>query len=118
MRRRSADSLSRTTVGSSCRYAARTKRWPVIAHGFSTRRRGWKGSGLRWSFLLALPAALAAGGACARQSAPVPAQGTEWVATWGASPQLTEPRNLPPAPGLAGSTLRQIVHLSLGGRGL
>jgi lysophospholipase L1-like esterase len=32
-----------------------------------------------------------------------------------AAPQLTEPRNLPPAPGLTGSTLRQLVHLSVGG---
>jgi lysophospholipase L1-like esterase len=32
-----------------------------------------------------------------------------------AAPQLTEPRNLPPAPGLGGTTLRQVVHLSLGG---
>jgi len=38
-----------------------------------------------------------------------------WVDTWGAAPQLTEPRNLPPAPGLSDSTLRQIVHVSIGG---
>jgi lysophospholipase L1-like esterase len=37
------------------------------------------------------------------------------VGTWAAAPQLTEERNLPPAPGLAGNTLRQIVHVSLGG---
>ena len=36
----------------------------------------------------------------------------EWVGTWGTAVQLTEPRNLPPAPGLAGSTLRQVVHVS------
>jgi lysophospholipase L1-like esterase len=38
-----------------------------------------------------------------------------WVGTWGAAPQLTEPKNLPPAPGLADSTLRQVVHVSVGG---
>lgn len=38
-----------------------------------------------------------------------------WVGTWGAAPQLTEPRNMPPAPGLSASTLRQVVHLSIGG---
>jgi len=38
-----------------------------------------------------------------------------WVGTWGAAPQLTEPKNLPPAPGLSDSTLRQIVHVSIGG---
>ncbi len=41
-----------------------------------------------------------------------------WVATWEAAPQLTEERNLPPAPGLSGNTLRQIVHVSLGGERL
>ena len=38
-----------------------------------------------------------------------------WLATWGAAPQLTEPKNLPPAPGLSDGTLRQTVHVSLGG---
>lgn len=37
-----------------------------------------------------------------------------WVTTWGCGPQLTEPRNLPPAP-LANSTLRQFVQVSIGG---
>lgn len=32
-----------------------------------------------------------------------------------AAPQLTEPANLPPAPGFADSTLRQVVRVSLGG---
>ena len=42
---------------------------------------------------------------------------TYWVGTWGCGPQLTEPRNLPPAP-LANSTLRQFVHVTLGGNRL
>jgi lysophospholipase L1-like esterase len=41
-----------------------------------------------------------------------------WVGTWAASPQRTEPRNMPPAPGLAHTTLRQVVHVSLGARRL
>jgi lysophospholipase L1-like esterase len=41
-----------------------------------------------------------------------------WVGTWAASPQLTEPSNRPPAPGLADATLRQVVHVSLGGKRL
>jgi lysophospholipase L1-like esterase len=41
-----------------------------------------------------------------------------WVGTWAASPQLTEPANRPPAPGLADTTLRQVVHVSLGGKRL
>ena len=40
-----------------------------------------------------------------------------WVGTWGCGPQLTEPYNLPPAP-LANSTLRQFVHVTLGGKHL
>jgi lysophospholipase L1-like esterase len=35
-----------------------------------------------------------------------------------APPQLTEPGNLPPAPGFADTTLRQVVRVSLGGRQL
>lgn len=40
-----------------------------------------------------------------------------WVTTWGCAPQLTEPYNLPPTH-LAGHTLRQFVHVSLGGHRL
>lgn len=42
----------------------------------------------------------------------------KWVGTWGTAVQLTEPRNLPPKPGLAGNTLRQVVHVSQGGERL
>ena len=41
-----------------------------------------------------------------------------WVGTWAASPQLTEPANMPPEPGLADTTLRQVVRVSLGGKRL
>ncbi|MDT0541743.1 SGNH/GDSL hydrolase family protein [Streptomyces sp. NPDC021354] len=50
-----------------------------------------------------------------------PPAGTHWVGTWTAMPQLTEPGNMPPAPYtqdgtvLADSTLRQTVHVSVGG---
>ena len=40
---------------------------------------------------------------------------TGWVGTWATSQQLVEPANMPPAPGLTGNTLRQVVHVSLGG---
>ncbi len=40
---------------------------------------------------------------------------SDWVATWEAAPQLVEPRNLPPPPGLSGNTLRQVIHLAPGG---
>jgi lysophospholipase L1-like esterase len=46
------------------------------------------------------------------------AYGAGWVGTWGTSPQLTEPRNLPPSPGLTGNTLRQVVQVSIGGEKL
>jgi lysophospholipase L1-like esterase len=38
-----------------------------------------------------------------------------WVGTWSTAPQLVEPGNNPPAPGLSNNTLRQIVRVSLGG---
>lgn len=38
-----------------------------------------------------------------------------WVGTWATGPQLTEPQNLPPSPGLANNTLRQVLHVSIGG---
>ncbi len=41
-----------------------------------------------------------------------------WVCAWGGAPQLTESRNLPPPPGLADTTLRQTIRLSIGGKAL
>jgi len=41
-----------------------------------------------------------------------------WVGTWGTAPQLTETKNLPPPPGLTSNTLRQVVHVSIGGKEL
>jgi lysophospholipase L1-like esterase len=41
-----------------------------------------------------------------------------WVGTWSTAPQLVEPHNLPPAPGLTNSTLRQVVRVSTGGDSL
>jgi lysophospholipase L1-like esterase len=41
-----------------------------------------------------------------------------WIGTWVSGQQLTEPRNLPPAPGLSNNTLRQVIHVTLGGRRL
>jgi lysophospholipase L1-like esterase len=42
-------------------------------------------------------------------------EATKWVGTWATGNQVTEPDNLPPSPGLANNTLRQIVHVSIGG---
>lgn len=74
-----------------------------------------------WSvrpLLVAVAALTAVISACAGRGAPAPAPSANWVASWAPSQQLVEPRNLPPAPGLTGSTLRQVAHLSIGGRGL
>jgi lysophospholipase L1-like esterase len=61
--------------------------------------------------------------ACAIAVATIPGVGargahgnnTQWVGTWASSPQLGDAGNAAPAPGLADSTLRQIVHVSIGG---
>ncbi len=42
----------------------------------------------------------------------------KWVGTWGTAEQLVERYNMPPAPGLSYNTLRQIVHVSIGGKRL
>jgi lysophospholipase L1-like esterase len=56
---------------------------------------------------------------CPAQPSVAPSGKNEhWTVTWGTSPQLTEPRNLPPPPGLSSNTLRQIVHVSIGGKKL
>lgn len=40
---------------------------------------------------------------------------TKWVGTWATAPQLVEPGNMPPSPGLTNNSLRQIVRVSIGG---
>ncbi|MBO9681980.1 MAG: hypothetical protein J7502_04830 [Flavisolibacter sp.] len=47
-----------------------------------------------------------------------PAKTKKWVGTWGTAPQLVEPSNMPPAPGLSNNTLRQVVCVSIGGKKL
>ena len=43
---------------------------------------------------------------------------TVWTGTWATAPQLVEPNNMPPAPGLANNTIRQVVCVSFGGDSL
>jgi lysophospholipase L1-like esterase len=38
-----------------------------------------------------------------------------WVGTWCTGPQLVEPYNMPPSPGLTNNSLRQVVRVSIGG---
>lgn len=42
-------------------------------------------------------------------------QSKVWTGTWTTAPQLVEPHNMPPEPGLANNTFRQIVRVSIGG---
>src|SRR5947208_3156327 len=52
----------------------------------------------------------------AQQAVVKKVQGSHWVGTWAASAQAIDSPTMPPMPpGLADTTLRQIVHVSLGG---
>jgi lysophospholipase L1-like esterase len=53
--------------------------------------------------------------ALAKQGAAKP---DAWVASWGASQQIPEPQNAWPTDDMRDATLRQIVHMSLGGSAL
>jgi lysophospholipase L1-like esterase len=53
--------------------------------------------------------------ASARQANRTSNSKEDWVGTWATAPQLVEPNNMPPAPGLSNHSLRQIVRVSLGG---
>jgi lysophospholipase L1-like esterase len=70
------------------------------------------------STLAGLAVVLVATGAfsfCSAESTGISAAVTKWVGTWSTAPQLVEPGNNPPAPGLSNNTLRQIVRVSIGG---
>jgi len=70
--------------------------------------------------ILLLSIACSAGAQKADPSTTLPGQrpAQHWVASWGASQQVPEPRNALPADDLTDATMRQIVHLSLGGQEL
>jgi lysophospholipase L1-like esterase len=69
-----------------------------------------------WCSVACTPSSGATSGASG--SAEGQAEASAWVGSWVSAQQLTEERNLPPLPGLASSTLRQMVQLSLGGERL
>ena len=46
------------------------------------------------------------------------AQPFDRVTTWATALQVVEPHNIPPEPGLAGNSIRQIVQISIGGKDL
>ena len=45
----------------------------------------------------------------------IKAKSKQWVGTWSTAQQLVQPNDMPPAPGLANNTLRQVVCVSIGG---
>jgi len=52
-----------------------------------------------------------------RQSNPVTADHSHhWVGTWASAPQPGDEATAPPTPGFTDSTIRQIVHVSVGGK--
>lgn len=53
---------------------------------------------------------------CAMSASPNADARKHWVATWATAEQIAEPHNCPPAPGLAGNSLRQIVQISIPGK--
>jgi len=55
---------------------------------------------------------------CHGQAQGISAATHHWVGTWSTAEQLVELRNMPPAPGLSHTTLRQVVRVSLGGDSL
>src|SRR5574344_2611565 len=46
------------------------------------------------------------------------AKSAHWVGTWGTAPQLVEPNNMPPKPGLSNRALRQVFRVSIGGEAI
>lgn len=74
-----------------------------------TRRAPW---------IKSLTCLLVAGSVVAQPSTPVPINTAAWVASWGASQQIPEPQNSLPPDNLRDATVRQIVHLSIGGSAL
>ena len=72
----------------------------------------------RFGFALSLYAALALLPVYGLAAGGATKAGENWVGSWACSPQLVEPQNMPPSPGLAGNTLRQVVHVTLGGKQL
>lgn len=65
--------------------------------------------------VLALAGALCAPAFGAPRRLTAPNLATRWVGTWSSSQQRGDSGNAPPAPGFVNSTVRQIVHVSIGG---
>jgi lysophospholipase L1-like esterase len=111
------------------------KAWPLPAVGRLRRRLARTSLAIRLATAGALAAAVAVGSFTAGvQAAGMPSPSRppggavspemngHWIDTWVAAPQLTEPSNLPPPPFtqdnlvFADSTIRQTIHVTLGGQ--
>jgi lysophospholipase L1-like esterase len=66
-------------------------------------------------FVLATFACLVSAGATSAHGAGHARDTSVWVTTWGASQQIPEPQNALPSDDLRDATVREIVHLSVGG---
>ena len=55
-------------------------------------------------------------GALALAQSAMAASPQHWVASWGAAQQIPEEHNLLPQADMQDATLRQVVHLSVGGK--
>jgi lysophospholipase L1-like esterase len=70
----------------------------------------------KWIHAWVLSGVLAATGFAGQRKGNTHDKNFHWVGTWASSPQLGDSGNAPPEPGFANSTLRQIVHVSIGGK--
>lgn len=52
---------------------------------------------------------------CYGQQTKASSPAKKWVGTWSTAPQLVEPGNMPPSPGLTDNSLRQVLEVSIGG---
>lgn len=64
---------------------------------------------------LSLSLGLLASAFAAPSTADVSPLSTHWISTWASSAQLVDAKDLPPAPGLKGATLRQFIRSSASG---
>ena len=62
--------------------------------------------------LILLPGAFSIFSLCYAET---PSSAKKWVGTWSTAPQLVEPGNMPPSPGLTNNSLRQVIRVSIGG---
>ena len=73
---------------------------------------------LAWKFLAVVGLIVISGSSMAQAGIQPAAKQEVWVVSWGASQQVPEPQNAIPTDDLRDATVRQILHLSVGGPAL